>query len=64
MKREGYGARYRYDHDEPDAFSGQDYWPDRLGRQVFYRPSGRGHEARIAERLERWAKLRQEKDGA
>jgi putative ATPase len=63
MKREGYGASYRYDHDEPDAFSGQDYWPEKLGRQVFYRPTGRGLEARIAERLERWAELRRERGG-
>jgi putative ATPase len=62
MKSEGYGATYRYDHDEPDAFSGQDYWPDKLGRQHFYRPTGRGLEARISERLERWASLRAERD--
>src|SRR5438132_3572276 len=30
MKREGYGAEYRYDHDEPDAFSGQNYWPEAI----------------------------------
>jgi putative ATPase len=63
MKSEGYGATYRYDHDEPEAFSGQDYWPDKLGRQSFYRPTGRGLEARISERLERWAALRQERGG-
>ena len=63
MKREGYGAAYRYDHDEPNAFSGQDYWPEKLGRQVFYRPTGRGLEPRIAERLERWAQLRRERGG-
>jgi putative ATPase len=61
MKSEGYGATYRYDHDEPDAFSGQDYWPERLGRQRFYEPTGRGLEARISERLERWAALRDER---
>jgi putative ATPase len=61
MKSEGYGATYRYDHDEPDAFSGQDYWPERLGRQRFYEPTGRGLEARISERLERWAALRQQR---
>ncbi len=33
MKREGYGSGYRYDHDAPDAFSGQNYWPDKIGRQ-------------------------------
>ena len=31
MKQIGYGDSYRYDHDEPDAFSGQDYWPEKLG---------------------------------
>ena len=63
MKSEGYGATYRYDHDEPDAFSGQDYWPNQLGRQVFYEPTGRGLEARIGERLARWAELRREREG-
>ena len=63
MKRAGYGARYRYDHDEPDAFSGQDYWPEKLGRQVFYEPTGRGFETRVAERLARWAQLRKEREG-
>jgi putative ATPase len=62
MKREGYGATYRYDHDEPDAFSGQDYWPEKLGRQHFYEPTGRGLEARIGERLARWAELRAERE--
>jgi putative ATPase len=61
MKSEGYGATYRYDHDEPDAFSGQDYWPEKLGRQRFYKPTGRGLEARISERLERWAALREQR---
>jgi putative ATPase len=61
MKSEGYGATYRYDHDEPDAFSGQNYWPEKLGRQSFYQPTGRGLEARISERLERWASLREER---
>src|SRR5689334_1505371 len=63
MKREGYGSGYRYDHDEPNAFSGQDYWPEKLGRQTFYEPTGRGLEARIGERLARWAELRKERGG-
>jgi len=62
MKSAGYGATYRYDHDEPDAFSGQDYWPDKLGRQRFYEPTGRGLEARIGERLQRRAELRKDRD--
>ena len=61
MRREGYGATYRYDHDEPDAFSGQYYWPDKLGRQPVYAPTGRGLEARIGERLAHWAELRKER---
>ena len=58
MKSEGYGSGYRYDHDEPDAFSGQDYFPEALGRQQFYRPTPRGFEKILGDRLARWAELR------
>jgi putative ATPase len=61
MRREGYGSGYRYDHDEPDAFSGQNYWPDALGPQEVYAPTPRGFEAKIGERLSRWASLRQQR---
>lgn len=61
MKQEGYGADYAYDHDAPDAFSGQDYWPDALGRQRFYDPPERGFEREIRKRLEYWEKLRLER---
>ncbi|MCR5859994.1 replication-associated recombination protein A [Mesorhizobium sp. J428] len=61
MKDESYGAGYRYDHDEPDAFSGQDYFPERMGRQTFYDPPERGFEREIRKRLEFWAKLRAER---
>ena len=63
MKRIGYGEGYRYDHDEPDAFSGQDYWPEALGRQHFYEPTDRGMESRYRERLAYWERLRQERRG-
>jgi putative ATPase len=63
MKGEGYGAGYRYDHDQPDAFSGQDYFPEALGRQTFYDPPDRGFEREIRKRLEYWAKLRRERGG-
>ncbi|WP_061936326.1 replication-associated recombination protein A [Aureimonas sp. AU22] len=63
MKEEGYGANYAYDHDAPDAFSGQDYFPEAMGRMSFYQPTGRGEEARIGERMERWARLRRERQG-
>ncbi len=61
MKSEGYGSGYAYDHDEPDAFSGQDYWPDALGRQSVYTPSERGFEDEIGRRMRWWADLRRER---
>jgi putative ATPase len=61
MKSEGYGADYAYDHDEPDAFSGQNYWPEALGRQHFYDPPDRGFERDIKKRLDWWEKLRRER---
>jgi putative ATPase len=63
MKDEGYNAGYRYDHDEPDAFSGQDYFPEALGRQSFYQPVERGFEREIRKRMDYWAKLRRERGG-
>ena len=58
MKEEGYGAGYEYDHGAPEAFSGQNYFPDEMARQQFYVPDGRGFEAELKKRLEHWAKLR------
>jgi putative ATPase len=62
MKEEDYGAGYEYDHDAPDAFSGQDYFPEQLGRQQFYDPPERGFEREIRKRLDYWAKLRKERN--
>lgn len=62
MKGEGYGDGYRYDHDEPDAFSGQDYFPERMGRVTFYDPPERGFEREIRKRLDWWDKLRRERN--
>lgn len=61
MKDEGYGAGYEYDHDTAEAFSGQDYFPEKLGRQTFYDPPERGFEREIRKRLDYWARLRSEK---
>ncbi len=63
MRDLGYGKGYAYDHDAPEGFSGQNYFPDEMGRRQFYKPRGEGSEARIKERLERWAAMRQGKDG-
>lgn len=61
MRDIGYGSGYAYDHDQPDAFSGQDYWPEALGRQSFYEPTQRGFERELTKRLEWWQKLRNER---
>lgn len=61
MREEGYGAGYEYDHDSPGAFSGQNYWPDSLPRQKFYRPVERGFEREIGKRIEYWDRLRKER---
>jgi putative ATPase len=55
MRDLGYGKGYAYDHDQDDAFSGQNYFPDGMARRTFYAPKGKGAEARIKERLEFWA---------
>jgi putative ATPase len=63
METEGYGRGYAYDHDAEEAFSGQDYFPEALGRQTFYDPPERGFEREVRKRLEYWAKLRKERSG-
>jgi putative ATPase len=61
MKELGYGAGYAYDHGEEEAFSGQNYFPEGMERQEFYRPTDRGLERDIGRRLAHWAKLRRER---
>jgi putative ATPase len=58
MKDLDYGAGYRYDHDAPDAFSGQNCFPEEMSRQTFYKPVERGFEREIGKRLAYWEKLR------
>jgi len=54
MKELGYGAGYRYAHDEPDAYAaGVSYWPEDLAPQNYYQPEDRGLEAKIRARLNR-----------
>ena len=54
MKDMGYGAGYRYDHAEPDAYAAQEFLPESLKGRRFYDPSGRGYESEIGERLRAW----------
>jgi putative ATPase len=62
MEEEGYGEGYQYDHDAPDGFSGQNYFPDELRkRPQFYDPPERGFEREIRKRLDYWAALRKKR---
>jgi putative ATPase len=58
MKDLGYGAGYAYDHEAPDRFSGQNYFPDGMPRQAFYQPTEEGSEKRLKEKLQRLERLR------
>jgi putative ATPase len=64
MKEIGYGKGYIYDPDDPDGFSGQNYFPDGMKRPVIYDPAGRGHEGKVRQRLDYWADLRSKKQKA
>ena len=63
MKSEGYGRGYRYDHDEEDGFSGQDYFPEGLEREDFYSPVERGMEREFVKRVAYFNRLRQRRKG-
>lgn len=52
MKELGYGKKYRYAHDEPEAYAaGERYFPEEMSDKIYYFPTGRGLEAKISERL-------------
>jgi putative ATPase len=58
----GYGAGYRYAHDDPDAVVLQEHLPAALHGRTYYHPVPRGFEQEIRARLERWrAELRRRK---
>lgn len=58
MKQLGYGEGYAYDPDQPEGFSGQNYFPDGLERSQYYEPTRNGYERAISERLAHWQQLR------
>jgi len=61
MKGLGYGRDYRYAHDEPDAFAaGENYFPEGMPEVEWYKPTGRGLELRIREKLEELRRLNAE----
>jgi len=62
MSDEGYGEGYVYDHDTPEGFSGQNYFPDEIKkRPKYYDPPERGFEREIAKRLQYWEALRKKR---
>jgi putative ATPase len=62
MKQEGYGAGYRYAHDDEPEGMNDLYLPAELAGRVYYEPRSRGAEAEIRERVERWRRDREERD--
>ena len=58
MKEEGYGKGYQYDHATEDGFSGQDYFPDGMKREMYYAPFERGFERDLKKRIAYFNKLR------
>lgn len=63
MKELGYSKGYEYDHNAEDAFSGQNYFPEKMPRRGYYEPVERGFEREIRKRMEYWARLREKKQG-
>jgi putative ATPase len=61
MESLGYGKGYTYDHDTPDGFSGDNYWPEGMEPERFYAPVNRGFEREVRKRLDYWEKLREER---
>ncbi len=61
MRNLGYGKDYQYPHDKPDGFVVEDYLPEEISGRTFYRPTDRGYEKKIKERLETWWALRTKK---
>jgi putative ATPase len=63
MKAQGYSDGYIYDHSTSEGFSGQNYFPEKMLRRQYYKPSQRGFEKEINKRLDYWGRLRKEKFG-
>ncbi|KAB1086255.1 replication-associated recombination protein A [Neorhizobium galegae] len=63
MKQLGYHEGYRYDHDYPDAFSGQSFFPDELKDEDinFFKPNERGYERELSKRQAYWHRIKNER---
>ncbi len=64
MKDMGYGKGYAYDHDSESGISGQNYFPEDMKRQEFYKPVARGFERDIQKRLAYFDRIRAEHQAA
>nr|MBA3426126.1 replication-associated recombination protein A [Rubrobacter sp.] len=62
MREEGYGAGYRYAHDDQPEGMNDRYLPDEISDRVYYEPKDRGAEAEIRERLDRWRREREARE--
>ena len=58
MKEAGYAEGYRYDHDTPEGYAGQNYFPPEMARTQYYEPVPRGYERDIQKRLDYFKKHR------
>jgi len=58
MKELDFGKDYIYDHDLKNAFSGQNYFPEQMPRQIFYEPKERGFEREMVKRIAYFKTLR------
>jgi putative ATPase len=62
MQEQGFWKGYVYDPDTIDGFSGQNYFPEGVKRQIFYSPIERGFEREIKKRIDYWNALRRKKE--
>jgi putative ATPase len=63
MKQLGYGADYRYAHDEAGGIADQAHLPDELRGRRFYEPRESGLEIEIAKRMRAWEQILETKRG-
>ena len=61
MRNLGYGAGYRYAHDDRDGLVLQEHLPPELTGTTYYEPTNRGYEAVIGDRLRKWKQILKER---
>jgi len=59
MRKMGFGKGYQYDHECPNGFSGQNYFPEGMDRKSYYHPQLRGFERDLKKRLDYFNALRE-----